>query len=67
MGCGNSKVDEIQKKSDDANYNALMDKNIPQYFIEDSTIENNIITDDENRVDSKNDDVIFFNLFHRLW
>ena len=58
MGCGNSKAENIQKKNasskeNDLNYNVLMDKNIPQYFIEDSSSETN--NDEDTRSDFKTD------------
>ena len=59
MGCGNSHAQEIQKKklpasSDDLAYETIMDKKIPNYFIEDTATENNV-TDDDSKMDQKTD------------
>lgn len=59
MGCGHSHAQEIQKKkrpasSDDLAYETMMDKKIPNYFIEDTATENNV-TDEDSKMDQKTD------------
>jgi hypothetical protein len=59
MGCGKSRVQDIQKKqaaSDDLNYDALMDKKIPNYFIEDGSNDN--LTEEDGKGDLKADDLV---------
>ena len=60
MGCGHSQVQQINKispisRSDDANYEKIMDKNIPNYFIEDPANEN-YPTEEDGKADQKSED-----------
>ena len=63
MGCcGNSQVQQINKISpipcdETSNYEKIMDKNIPNYFIEDAVNEN-YPTEEDGKTDQKSDDEV---------
>lgn len=71
MGCGNSQVQKANKITpisgpDDASYEKIMDKNIPNYFIEDPANEN-YPTEEDGKVDQKSDDVVNSSFKHHYF